>query len=58
MKNDKYVIEKNPILKKWVVWERDGSALFMVFKGKRKKDCKKWIEENEGKENNLWKIKK
>lgn len=42
MKKEKYVIEKEPILKMWIVFENLGSLKMDRFKSKKKKECKEW----------------
>ena len=44
MKKEKYVIEKDPILKMWIVFENLGSLKMDRFKSKKKKECTKWKE--------------
>lgn len=39
----KYEIEKDNILKCWIVWEVHRNYKVDVFKSKRKRDCKEWI---------------
>lgn len=39
-------IEKDKILNKWVVWKIDGSLEIETFKAKTKKECIKFMEEN------------
>lgn len=47
----KYQIEKDKILKEWIVFERHGSLLIEVFKSKLKRDCTRWVNENEEERN-------
>lgn len=37
-------IEKDSILKKWVVWKVDGSILKEIFRGNTKKECELFLE--------------
>lgn len=43
---ERYSIEKEPIYKMWVVWEKHRNVKVEVFKAKTKKECKQWLEEN------------
>ena len=50
---EKYVIEKNSYLRKWVVWKREGSVLILKFRANRKKDCKAWVEKDKKDESKI-----
>lgn len=39
----KYVIEKDNILKCWIVWEIQGSLKIDRFRG-LKRECKQWLK--------------
>ena len=39
-KNSKYTIEKDKVLKQWILWERDGSLKIERYRSKYAKECK------------------
>ena len=39
----KYEIEKDTILKCWIVWEKHKNYSIDRFRAKTKKECKLWI---------------
>lgn len=36
----KYTIEKDKILKQWILWERDGSLKIERYRSKYARECK------------------
>lgn len=43
------IISKDKYLNKWVVWSRIGSAYFMRYSSKLKKDCINYVKKHEKK---------
>lgn len=43
MKNN-YEIEKDNILKYWIIWEVHPNYKVDVFHGNTKKECKEWLK--------------
>lgn len=43
------IIEKDNILKCYIVWLCYKGCKFELYRSKTKKDCKRWISENEKK---------
>ncbi len=38
------IIEKDNILKQWIVWKENKNSLFELFRAKTKRECKNWLE--------------
>jgi len=47
MKN-RYEIEKDPYLNKYVVWEVHTNYKVEVYRNRLKRLCTEWVKENEG----------
>ena len=45
---NKYEIEKDPYLNKFVVWEVHNNYKVEVYRNRLKRLCAEWIKENEG----------
>lgn len=41
-----YSIIKDKILNKWIIWETHPNYKFEVYRGRTKKECMKYYEEN------------
>ena len=39
------IIEHDKIVGFWIVFKKEGSAKFEMFRAKTKKECKAWLEE-------------
>lgn len=38
-----YTIEKDAILKRWIIWKAEGNAKFEVYRATTKKECEKHL---------------